>query len=157
MHRDVEAPAEVRVAIAKLAGVRELSHLDASFDLTRHGAAVHVAGQVRARVAQNCVVTLEPIETTVDEPVDVIYAPAAAIGPGSAEHEQTLSDPEPPEPLVGGKVDLGALTTEFVLLGIDPYPRKPDAAFAAPTAGDDAAKPFAALAALKKPPGGGSA
>jgi hypothetical protein len=39
------------------------------------------------------------------------------------------------------------------LLGIDPYPRKPDAEFASPPAKDAAGHPFAALAALKK--GGG--
>ena len=36
-----------------------------------------------------------------------------------------------PEPLHDGAVDLGAVATEFLLLGIDPYPRKPDAVFEA--------------------------
>ena len=49
-----------------------------------------------------------------------------------------------------GVVDLGAVATEFLLLGIDPYPRKPGAVFDAPPAGDAAGHPFAALAALKK-------
>ena len=49
-----------------------------------------------------------------------------------------------------GAVDLGAIATEFLLLGIDPYPRKPGAVFEAPPAGDPASHPFAALAALKK-------
>ena len=35
-------------------------------------------------------------------------------------------------------VDLGAVATEFLLLGIDPYPRKPGAVFEAPPAGDPA-------------------
>ena len=47
-------------------------------------------------------------------------------------------------------VDLGAVATEFLLLGIDPYPRKPGAVFDAPPAGDPSSHPFAALAALKK-------
>ena len=55
-----------------------------------------------------------------------------------------------PEPLIGGAVDLGAIAIEFLILGIDPYPRKPGAVFEASPAGDDPAKPFAALAALKK-------
>ena len=51
-----------------------------------------------------------------------------------------------------GAVDLGAIATEFLLLGIDPYPRKPGAVFDAPVAEDDpSSHPFAALAALKKP------
>ena len=47
-------------------------------------------------------------------------------------------------------VDLGAIATEYFLLGIDPYPRKPGAEFQPTGAGDGGAKPFAALAALKK-------
>ena len=34
---------------------------------------------------------------------------------------------EGPETLHGGVVDLGAVATEFLILGIDPYPRKPGA------------------------------
>ena len=157
LHMEIEAPAEIRAAVAKLASVRDMPHLAATFDLTRHGAVVHITGQVDAQVGQSCVVTLEPLETIVAEPIDVTFAAAAAIAPVPGDQERTLSDPEPPEPLVGGKVDLGALATEFVILGIDPYPRKPDAAFAAPKAGDEPPKPFAALAALKKPPGTGPA
>ena len=58
---------------------------------------------------------------------------------------------EEPEPLIGNAVDLGLLATEYFILGIDPYPRKPGAAFDAPKAAADAAgNPFAALAALQK-------
>ena len=55
-----------------------------------------------------------------------------------------------PEPLAGGAVDLGAIATEFLILAIDPYPRKPGAVFEPPDVGDDSDQPFAALAALKK-------
>jgi hypothetical protein len=48
-------------------------------------------------------------------------------------------------------VDLGAVATEFLLLGIDPYPRKEGAEFEPRITGDPAAHPFAALASLKKP------
>jgi hypothetical protein len=56
---------------------------------------------------------------------------------------------EPPEPLQDGAIDLGAVATEFLILAVDPYPRRPGAVFDAPPAGDPAAHPFAALAALK--------
>ena len=45
---------------------------------------------------------------------------------------------EEPEPLIGNSVDLGLLATEFLILGVDPYPRKPDAAFEAPAAAEAA-------------------
>ncbi len=55
--------------------MRDLPHLSAVFDLTRRGGGVHVAGQVRARVGQTCVVTLEPLENDLDEPINVLFAP----------------------------------------------------------------------------------
>ena len=53
-------------------------------------------------------------------------------------------------PLVGGVVDLGALATEFLILGLDPYPRKPGAVFEAPQEVKPDPGPFAALAGLKE-------
>lgn len=156
-HVDLTADAEARTALARLANLRDLPELTASFDLNRRGAGVHVSGRVKARVGQTCVVTLEPIENTIDEAVDLVFSPAVAAvaDTGEAEVSPIKTGKEPPEPLVGGVVDLGAVATEFLLLGIDPYPRKPGAEFTATTAGDHAAAhPFAALAALKKGPGG---
>ena len=157
LHLDIEAPDAVRPALAKLADVRALPRLSAAFDLTKRGAGVHVAGRVRARVGQTCVVTLEPMETDVDEAVDLAFAPApeGVDVELEADGKKHRTDDDPPEPLVNGKVDLGAIATEFLILGIDPYPRKPGAQFAAPKVEDAGANPFAALEALKKRPGGG--
>ena len=55
-----------------------------------------------------------------------------------------------PEPLIGGVVDLGALATEFLILGLDPYPRKAGAVFQPPAQAQPDESPFAALAKLKK-------
>ena len=164
-HLDLVADANARAAIATLAGLVALPHLTASFDVTLHGGnGLHVVGEVSATVQQTCVVTLEPIENEIEEPIDLIFVPAA----GNADAKHRLSPPpvgnggeidlpvdDALEVLVDGVVDLGAIATEFLLLGVDPYPRKPGAVFQAPTAGDDSAHPFAALAALKKSQGKG--
>ena len=152
LHLEIDAPEPVRAEIAGLAGLRELGRLSGVFDLTRRGAGVRVTGNVSARVGQTCVVTLEPVESDIDEPVDLRFAPQA-VAPASAKSETVAahtSDEDPPDPLFGGKLDLGAIATEFLLLGIDPYPRKPGAEFAPVKADDASAKPFAALEALKK-------
>ena len=52
--------------------------------------------------------------------------------------------------MIGGLVDLGALATEFLILGLDPYPRKPDAVFEPPQSLAAEEGPFAALAKLAK-------
>jgi uncharacterized metal-binding protein YceD (DUF177 family) len=112
-----------------------------------------VVGSVSADVGQNCVVTLEPIENKIEENVDLLFAPAVE-AKGAEKGKDIVEEAEPPEPLIGGMVDLAAIATEFVLLGIDPYPRKPGAVFAAPRAEEEGGHPFAALAALKKAPKG---
>ena len=151
---DLVADATARDAIAKAAGLAALPRLEAGFDLMRVGSGgLRVAGRVSATVVQNCVVTLEPIESEIDEPVELVFLPDTA----AASHEAVadtadmqVPETDPPEALHNGAADLGVVATEFLLLGIDPYPRKPGAVFDAPPAGDPASHPFAALATLKK-------
>ena len=155
LHREIEAPAETRAAIAKLAGLRELPALSAVFDLARHGEGIAASGRVQARVGQTCVVSLDPIENIVDEPIDILFTRAAAGGAAApAKAAKALdADDDQPEALIDGKLDLGALASEFLMLAIDPYPRKPGVEFAPPKVEDDGEHPFVALAALKKRPG----
>jgi uncharacterized metal-binding protein YceD (DUF177 family) len=147
---DLVADDKAREAIAKAMGLNALPRLEAGFDLTRHGSGgVRVSGRVAATVVQNCVVTLEPVESAIDEAVDLTFQPEAAAGnPAGGFH--ALDAEDPPDALHDGSVDLGAVATEFMLLGIDPYPRKPGVVFDVPAIGDPSGHPFAALAALKK-------
>ena len=72
---------------------------------------------------------------------------------GIGREQAFMPFPGEEEALVGGMVDLGAIATEYFLLGIDPYPRKPGAVFdheIAPPDPED--HPFAALKALKGKP-----
>ncbi|MTW17433.1 DUF177 domain-containing protein [Rhodoplanes serenus] len=145
LHLSADAPA--REAIARLGGLTGLPRLAADFELTRQGRGLRVVGTVTATAGQTCVVTLEPMESEIAEAVDLVFSPDAP-----AEEAGPPRDPEaaePPEPLVGGTVDLGAVATEFLLLGLDPYPRKPGAVFDPPADGAPEPGPFAALAALK--------
>lgn len=159
MHVEIDAPAAIRAQVLAvvegLSTVREILQLSAVFDLHRRGARVHLTGHVRAKVGQTCVVTLEPVDSDIDETVDLMFAPTHAEAARSGEEIDVTLDHEPPEPLTGGTVDLGALATEFLVLGIDPYPRKSEAEFAPVTVGEEGPKPFAALEALKKRLGGG--
>ena len=161
LHVKLEAPAAVRAALAPLGALRELTQLTAVFDVTRRGAGLRVLGRVKGRVGQACVVTLEPIENDIDEEVDLLFSPDAPVVPegGDPAHHRsfghTPDEGDLPEPLIGGTIDLGAIAVEFLMLGVDPYPRKPGVEFAAPARDSEAERPFAALAALKKPSGDG--
>ncbi len=162
LHRDIEASPVEREAMAEVAGLREVVSANASLDvMPKGGGRFHVAGHVRARVGQTCVVTLDPIENDIDEEIDLIFAPPEQI-PDLADlvdeaAESDVEIPDPPEPIVNGVIDLGRLATDALFLGVDPYPRRPDAVFKPPIeAADPEAHPFAALKALKldaKPPG----
>jgi hypothetical protein len=147
----LSADMHTREAIAAVAGLRELPRLDAAFDVVRSGTAgLHVTGTISATVGQTCVVTLEPLESDISEAVDLVFKPGAEEGASTA---MSLDADAPEiEPLVDGVIDLGALATEFLILGIDPYPRKPGAVFEAPSTGEPFAGPFAGLAALQKKP-----
>jgi uncharacterized metal-binding protein YceD (DUF177 family) len=147
----VSADALVRAALARAAGLVDLPRFEAIFDLTRHGrGGLHVAGTISATVRQTCVVTLDEIDNDLDEAIDLTFVA------GSRQEEPTKPDGEregtieAPESLVNGTVDLGAIAVEFLMLAIDPYPRKSDAVFVAPAAEPAGNHPFAALAALKK-------
>ncbi len=158
LHRELDADAAVRQAMADIAGLREVLSAHASLDVTpKGGGRFHVAGNVRARVGQTCVVTLDPIENEIDEPIDLIFAPPEQIPELSDLVDDAAEDnaetPDPPEPIVNGTIDLGRLATDALLLGIDPYPRKPNAVFEHEvTPPDPEDHPFAALKALKAQP-----
>ena len=148
LHLELAADADTRAAIARLAGLRDIPRLEASFDLQRYGGGgLHVGGPVRATIGQTCVVTLEPMESDVVETVDLVFVP----GDGTERHARSEQDDgsEEPETLVNGTVDLGAIAAEFLILGLDPYPRRPGATFQAPATNEPSGSAFAALAALK--------
>jgi Large ribosomal RNA subunit accumulation protein YceD len=160
LHREFEAGEASRAAIAQTAGLREVISASASFDLQlKSGGRVRVAGEVRARIEQTCVVTLDPIENEIDEMVDLIFAPpeqirslAALVDEAAQSEDEEV--PDPPEPIVDGVIDLGRLATDVLFLAIDPYPRRHDAVFDAPREiADPADHPFAALKTLQ---GGGA-
>jgi len=158
LHRDLEADQATREAVADVGGLREVLSAQASFDVTpKSGGRFHVAGHVRARIGQTCVVTLEEIESDIDEPIDLIFAPPDQIPEMATlvdEAEESDGDtPDPPEPIENGVIDLGRLATDALYLAVDPYPRKPDAVFEPLVeAPDPEDHPFAALKALQVAP-----
>ncbi|OKO84016.1 DUF177 domain-containing protein [Bradyrhizobium sp. AS23.2] len=157
LHRELEASAAERQAMAEVAGLREILSTHAAFDVEpKSGGRVQVTGHVRARVGQTCVVTLDPIENEIEEEVDLMFAPEAEARRLADLIEEGQDDEEPPEvvdppeAIINGIIDLGRLATDALFLAIDPYPRKPGAVFEAEViALDPEDHPFAALKALQ--------
>jgi uncharacterized metal-binding protein YceD (DUF177 family) len=155
LHRKLEASAAERQAMAETAGLREVVSVQADFDVVpKSGNRIQVTGHVRARIGQTCVVTLDPMESEIDEAVDLIFAPEAEVRrladlmeEGQDENEQVA---DPPEAIVNGIIDLGRLATDALFLAVDPYPRKPGVVFEPEvTVPDPEDHPFAVLKALQ--------
>lgn len=145
-----------RAALAEMNDIPAVLSLTAALRARRwRGDGLEVTGELRARVRQTCVATLEDFESDVVEPIDLRFAPQQDsprlrsrrrdAEPEPVEHD-ALGD-DPPDELVGGAVDLGEIASEFLTLALDPYPRKPGAEFVepAPERADDAISPFARL------------
>ncbi len=150
----VETTEAQRAALAVMAGLRDVTRAAAAFELSHAGSGkVHVTGRVTARVGQTCVVTLDPVDSDINEPVDLMFAPEEDIPRLSSTVDNEIESedvPDSPEPITNGVIDLGRVATDVLFLGIDPYPRKPDAVFEQPVAAADPEDhPFAALKALK--------
>jgi uncharacterized metal-binding protein YceD (DUF177 family) len=161
----VRADAAERAAIAKSAGLIAVESLEADLDIAKQGEAkFSVAGPLRARIVQTCVVSLEPFESEINAEVAADFAskvikslPRRGRAAPATEAVEDLSQSfaaqlDAPEPIVDGRIDLGALVEEFLVLNLDPYPRKPGVRFEETefsSSPDEAASPFAVLKKLK--------
>ena len=153
----IEATPAEREALGSFYKLPAIAALTATLHLEPWGrGGARVTGAVHGELTQVCIVSLEPFPATVDEDVDVRFAPQPSADPKSPAAKETqtfsLADEDEPDPVIDGKIDLGALTAEFFALGLDPYPRKPGAVLdEEPTNSEPTDSPFAALAQLDKP------
>lgn len=161
-------PAEVRLhadpqelkGLADLWAVESVLQLEALVQIARWKKdGLRIKGRVRARIIQACVVSLEPVETDIDEEIDQIFVPEgsklARIVTG--ENSEMVLDPDGPdlpELFIGDTIDAGAIVAEFAALAIDPYPKKPGVEFSGhiedTAENDKRPSPFAALKDWKK-------
>jgi uncharacterized protein len=154
-HFRLEADPEERRQLAEALDIPEVTSLLAELDVrpTRRGA-FRVRGRLNATIVQTDVVTLDPLAQEVEEEIDVTLMRADKASAPARAAAEVLVDPEQaeePEPYHRGRIELGAIVSEHLALGLDPYPRAPGVAFEGHTE-DDApagAAAFAALARLK--------
>jgi hypothetical protein len=153
---EVIATLAEREAIAGMLDLIELPRLAFSYRLARDGeGGLHLEGRLCADVAQTCVVSLDPVATSLVVPVEAEFWPAVRLEilERSDEPGQTgLLDG--PEAIIDGKIDLGPLIYETLATALDPYPKREGASFewhqpAPETPESPGTGPFAPLAVLK--------
>ncbi|WP_417666874.1 YceD family protein [Roseibium sp.] len=163
--RIVLEPNEAELArVAKAYEVDGVETLTADLTLKPwRKAGVRVVGTVDARLKRTCVVTLEPFVEELSEKIDRTFEPVSSRPRrprdlnDEGEIEIDLETLDPPDVMIDGVLDLGAVVCEQLALVIDPFPRKPGAAFETGVAeaeeeDEPAPSPFAALAQLKDEP-----
>jgi hypothetical protein len=129
----IEADAAQRAVLAEEHGLLSVEAYRAELLVVswkRNG--VKVSGRVEADITQACIVTLDPVQAHIDEPVEALLLPEdSKLGrqgfEGGGEILLDADGPDSPETFSGDIIDVGALAEQFFGLAIDPYPRKPGA------------------------------
>ncbi len=159
--RQLDASPAERAALAEVLDLQAIDRLVAKLTLRRLSSGlIEVKGALESEVVQTCGVTLEPVPAKVAETFRLTFGDAQP-EPDLSEIDIDFEDSDPPEPILDGKIDLGALVAEQLSLGLDPYPRKEGAALPqefAPNEAEIAAenelagkrKPFLGLDKLRK-------
>jgi uncharacterized metal-binding protein YceD (DUF177 family) len=159
--RRVEANAEERAALAEVLELQAIDRLVATLRTRRLASGlIEVTGEMEGEVVQTCVVTLEPVPAQIRESFRLTFGDVEP-EPDLGEIDIHFDDSDPPEPIIDGKIDLGALVAEQLSLALDPYPRKEGAEVPQEFAPNEAEihpleppagtrKPFAGLDKLKK-------
>jgi uncharacterized metal-binding protein YceD (DUF177 family) len=142
----IEADEAERAGLARRFDLLALDALQARLTLTPgRGDTVVVTGTLTAAVVQRCVVTLDPVPAAVEDEVEAVFAHAAGRDEAEVEVDPLAAEVEP---LADGRIDLGELTAQHLLLALDPYPRSPDApepAAELPEGETKTRRPFAVL------------
>jgi len=121
--------------IARRVDVKEIKDVQADLVIKRTSGTYHVTGKFTATVTQECVVTLDPIETNLSEEVEgwfadkettVSFAAAKREREGAKSHGEVeiLEESDDPEAMIEGIIDLGELVTQHISLAVPPYPHK---------------------------------
>lgn len=155
---EISADEKERAALAERLGVPAVKSFDATIRLrlTSGGKIVRLSGHIKAALTQICVVTLEPIPTSVEESFSRLYSVEA--GDEMEEVVVDMEEDDVPDPIEDGHIDMGEAAAEHLALAMDPFPRAPGVAFDVPPefSPEQEAEPelprspFAELAALRK-------
>lgn len=152
VRREIEANESELAALAARLGLPKLDGLSAEITLRRlsGGPLISASGRLQAELVQNCVATLAPVCSCLDEKIEETFAPEG-YRPGNDEDGE-----DPPEVFDGHVIDVGEIAAQLLSVLLDPYPRAPDAAQAPVAVGtldvSERRRPFGGLAELLKKP-----
>jgi uncharacterized metal-binding protein YceD (DUF177 family) len=145
LHRHIAASADEREALARRFDLLALDRLAADVTLTRRGGEMILMRAAFVAVfAQECVVTLDPIDGALSAEFELLY------GPPEAEEGAAglVGDAVAFEPLPGDAIDIGEAVAQEFSLSLPSFPRSPGADAAPADQPPGESGPLAALARL---------
>lgn len=117
---------------------------------------VRVRGFVESVFVQSCVVSLDPVESSIKEELDLFFTNRdTRRDRNSLEIDIDMEVNDPPEYVEGVVLDIGEFVLEHFALAIPAYPRKPDVEFferledTEDSNSDQKDTPFAVLKSIK--------
>jgi len=139
-----------RRALAERFSLVSVDQLEAELTLIADGKTVTARGRLVAKWVQPCAISGEDLPQAVNEPLVLRFVPPSTGFAADEEFEITAEDCDEIE-YEGTGFDLGEAVAQSLGLAVDPFAEGPDADKARKAAGivsEEAAGPFAALAAL---------
>lgn len=160
----ISASARECMALAEDFGLVGVAKLEAAFLIgKRSGGGFNAKGTLNALVSETCVISLEPFQSAIEAEIDLDFIDEAKLLPDRRQAVEVKAGPllgavlaeesDPPEPIINGKIDLGAIAAEFLALNLNPYPKKPGVQFEDLTLADpepEKISPFDILRKLKE-------
>ncbi|WP_439124261.1 YceD family protein [Marivita sp.] len=154
---ELQPDAPARAVIADQLGLLGLKKLRFEGKISPAGArGWSLTGKMGATVVQPCVVTLDPVTTRIDEPVERMFMPADYFDDLEAGSEMEMPEDTSSEPL-GQIISAHDAMIESLTLSLPQYPRATDAELGEAVFAEDGVtplkdedtKPFSGLAALR--------
>ncbi len=151
---DLRPPPETTRALARALGLTGLRRLSFRGTISAlEGGGWHLRARLGATVEQPCRVSLVPVRTRIDEPVERRFLPDADREEHAAGSETEIPQDVDIEPL-GNEIDPGLIMAEALALALPPFPRAEGAVLAMPASSPEDAgarerHPFAGLDMLR--------
>ncbi|MGV1013348.1 MAG: DUF177 domain-containing protein [Methyloceanibacter sp.] len=154
---EISAAQSEMKTIAALLDLKALEGLGFTYSF-RHGGGgrLLLSGTLKAEITQICVVSLDPVTTALEVPVEAAFWPETMLEALEQQTEDSGSAEllDWPEPIKDGKIDLGPLIYETLATALDPYPKREGASFEWSQGTEEGSEaetgPFAALEDLKR-------
>lgn len=127
----VRATSDELKAVAERFGLLAAESLEADITVQAKGhdgnAGIFIAGEVRAKVIQKCIVSLDPVPETISTPLELLLVSPEVADKMDADENYLDADAPEYDALEGPDVAVGDIVAQTVAVSMNPYPRAENA------------------------------